>query len=148
VKAALGLGLLLFLGACTSLPDTPLEHPDLGTYVVTEFRLTHDERSATPWAQRLLGKSFVFGPDRILFPAEFGRPDCQHEGYRLTSRPSNFMPDFDLGEAGTLSAVDAGIEDRDLLEMWNGCVSGVYLSLDRGTMYLPGPGALLVLQKH
>jgi hypothetical protein len=142
------LGLSGVLLSCTSLPETPLEHADLGTYVVSSFELPQGQRGAMPWAQRLIGKAFVFGPDRILYPQEFGHPDCQHEGYRLTSRPVAFLVPFDLGEGSSLGVLEAGIEDRDLLEVWNYCLSGVYLSVDRGKMYLPGRGALFILDRQ
>jgi hypothetical protein len=142
------VGLACLISACTALPDAPLEHADLGSYVVTSFQLPQAQRGAMPWAQRMIGKSFTFGPDRILFPTEFGRPDCQHQGYRLTQRSTTYLPPFDFGDAGTLSVLDAGIEDRELIEVWNACMNGAYLSVDRGKLYLPGRGALLILDRQ
>jgi hypothetical protein len=149
MKRLLAFASLGFLAlSCTALPELPLEHQDLGSYAVTSFLLPHDQRAAMSSAQRMVGKTFVFGPDRVLFPTEFGHPDCQHEGYRLTQRSTQYLPPFDLGEAGSFSVVDAGIEDRELLELWNSCLSGVYLSVDRGRMYIPGRGALLILDRQ
>ena len=151
MRAFLGLIIWGILGsACTALPEIehPVEYLDLGPYVVTSFQLPLNNHGAMPWAQRMVGKTFVFGPDRIAFPAEFGRPDCQHQGYRLNERTTVYLPPFDLGEAGTYSVLDAGITDKVLLEVWNFCIAGVYLSADRGKMYMPGRGALLILDKN
>ena len=147
-KLALGFLLLGALGACSGIEEPPLEHLDLGTYTIREFKLPLNDHSAMAEAQRHLGQSVTLGPDRIFFPPDFGQTDCQHEGYRLTQRPTNFIPSFELGMAGPLSAVDAGIEETQLLEIWNGCLHGAYLTMDHGRIYLPGRGALFILEKY
>jgi hypothetical protein len=149
MKALLALlALGAFTCSCASIPDTPLDQSDLGSYIVTSYQLPHEQRGAMPWAQRMVGKVFNFGPDRIIFPTEFGQPDCQHGGYRLTPRTTAYLSPFDLGEAGSYSVTDAGIEDRELLELWNFCISGAYLSLDRGKLYIPSRGALFILDRQ
>lgn len=145
-RAALLLGLALLAG-CGSVEDAPLERIELGTYIVTDFKMPVTARSAGAYGQRLLGKTVTLGANRILFPAEMDQRDCQHEGYRLTQRPLSFIQDFDLGAAGTLTPAGAEITDTDLIEVWNGCLSGAYLSVDHEQLYLPGRGALLVLKK-
>jgi hypothetical protein len=142
--AALALALC---SGCAAVDEPPLEHLDLGAYIVSDFKMPLNERGAASYAQRLLGKTVTLGPDRILFPPDFGESDCQHEGYRLTQRPLGFIPAFELGAAGPLSPADAEITDRDLVEVWNGCLHGAYLSVDHEWLYLPGRGALFILRK-
>lgn len=142
-----GLALAL-LGSCKGMESVPLDHLDLGSFTVVSYQMPHDDHRASGYAQRLVGKTFTFGPDRIAFPLDFGVPDCQHQGYRLTERAAAYLPPFELGQAGTYSLADAEIRDERLLEVWNFCVSGVYLSTDHQTMYVPGRGALFILQRQ
>ncbi len=144
------MGLLgaLALAACAGIEDAPLERLDLGVYTVSSFLLPPSDHGSLPSAQRLLGKTFVFGPNRILFPSEFGHADCQHEGYRLSRRSSLYVPLFDPSQGGSYGLGEAGITAGELLELWDACLDGVYLSADRGKMFIPSRGFLLVLDKQ
>ncbi len=142
--ALIGLALVV---SCAAVDEPPLEHLDLGSYIISDFKMPLTDRSAAPYGQRMLGKTVTLGQDRIFFPPDFGQSDCQHSGYRLTQRPTNFIPAFELGPAGPLSAADAEITDKDVVEIWNECLPGAYLSLDHSQLYLPGRGALFVLRK-
>jgi hypothetical protein len=148
VKRALwALCLAAGLSSCAGFEDAPLEHSDLGTFVVSEFRLPDGDHSAGPAAQRLLGQRFTFGPDRLIFPRDFRGQDCEHGGYRVTPMSANYIAPFDVGQAGTVSLKDADISDKELLEVWDDCQSGVFMSDDRSRMYIPGQGYLLLLQR-
>lgn len=145
-RLALLVGLALLAG-CAGMEEVPLEDVDLGTYTVTDYKMPITARGAAAYGQRLLGETVTLGRDRILYPVQMDEEDCQHEGYRLTRRPSTFITPFNLGSGLTLSLQEAGITDYELVEIWSECFFGAYLSADHQTLYLPGRGALLILQK-
>jgi hypothetical protein len=135
------------LSSCAGFEDAPLERSDLGTFVVSEFRLPQGDHSAAPAAQRLLGQRFSLGPSSILYPSEYRSTACQHGGYRLTPMSATYIAPFDLGHGSTLSLAEADISDKELLEIWDECQSGVFMSEDRSRLYIPGDGFLLILQR-
>lgn len=146
-RALLAAAACAWLASCAGVDDSPLERLDLGTFIVVDFKMPISARGAAASGQRFLGKTVTLGPSDILFPAEWGQENCQHDGYRLSQRPVHFIQAFDLGSAGTLSVAEAEIADADLVEVWNSCLNGAFLSVDRQKLYLAGRGALLVLNK-